>query len=483
MYSFGSCLLPCRHQHGLSHGYHLYHRYLICLIACLVCISPCCVVSAEGSHEVVTSSARWSPASVIYRRFPRSAKKPSHHRKVGKKRKEKAPAPTDSSNSGKKSPRVVFITSFRGADPTPPCGLSRESACTSLNAAAQTLQSPLFQRATNHSVVFILDALPGQSCEIHLGSCKKVVFSTDHSQVFQSVSDSGCPIAKIHFHERKGCNQKLEVRGKKSPRRKKSPRSRIVTFLMLHFINPKIRVSFTPMQETSIIMRDCIVHIGSVNITETPIAIAMHTSSSSLEITNVTLARVGETQLVPSHKNTTISLMKVDCKGYCSVKFTNSTFRGFIGTSGALRSVVKVMYVKSRPERYPDPEKFFVVDGCKVFDMDDSVRAVFSMHMPRSADVSAVITGSVFANVSAEHVVTFTGPKRKIRNSNLQTHVWISINRCVFSNIPSDVIKIASIPAVVNLQLTDNTIAMVRGHFVTLFRSDGVFVGCRLFST
>ena len=477
MYSFGSCLLPCRHQDGLSHGYHLYHRILICLIACLVCISPCCVVSAEGSHEVVTSSVRWSPASVIYRRFPRSAKTPFRHRKVGKKRKEKAPEPTDSSNSGKKSPRVVFITSFGGANPTPPCGLSRESACTSLNAAAKTLQSPLFQRATDHPVVFTLDALPGQNCEIHLGSCEKVVFSTDHSQVFRSVSDSGCPMAKIHFRVRKGCHQKLEVRGKKSPR------SRIVKFLMLHFINPKILVSFTPRQETSIIMRDCIVHISSVKITETAIAIAMHTSSSSLEITNVTLARVGKTQLVPSHKNTTISVMEVDCKGYCSVNITNSTFRGFIGSSGALRSVVKVMYVKSREESDPDSEKFFVVDRCNVFDMDDSVRAVFSMHMPTSADVSAAITGSVFANVSAGHVVTFTGPKGKIRNSNLQKQVWISINRCVFSNIPSDVIKIASIPAVVNLQLTDNTIAMVRGHFVTLIRSDGVFVGCRLFST
>ena len=436
------------------------------------------MVSAEGSHEVVTSSARWSPAFVFYKRFPRSIKKPFRHRKVGKKRKERALAPTDSSgsgSSGKNSSLVVFITSFGGANPTPPCGLSRESACTSLNAAAKTLQSLLFQQATDHPVVFTLDALPGQGCEILLGSCEKVVFSTDHSQVFQSVNDSGCPMAKIHFRARKGCHQKLEVRGKSLPR------SCTVTFLMLHFINPKILVSPSPRKKASVNMRHCIVHIGSVNTSETPIVIAVHASFSSLEITNVTLARVGRTRLVPSSGHS-ISLIEVDCDGHCSVSFTNSTFRGFTSREDALHSVVKVMYKEASG---PDSENFFVMDGCKIVDMGATVQSVFSLYMETSVHVSAVITGSVFANVSAGYVAKFTGfeAKGEIRNSNLQKHVNISINRCVFRNIPSDVIKVTSIPAAANLQLTDNTIAMVRGHFVTLYESSGVLKGCGLFST
>ena len=435
------------------------------------------MVSAEGSHEVVTSSARWSPAFVFYKRFPRSIKKPFRHRKVGKKRKERALALSDSTYSGsgdKNSTLVVFITSFRGANPRTPCGLSRKSACTSLNAAAKTLRSPRFRRAINRPVVFTLDALPGQGCEILLGSCEKVVFSTDHNQVFQSVNDSGCPMAKIHFRAREGCRQKLEVLGKRLPP------SCTVTFLMLHFINPKILVSPSPRKKASVNMRHCIVHIGSVNTTETPIVIAVHASFGSLEITNVTLVRVARTRLVPWRRNR-ISLIEVDCDGYCSVSFTNSTFRGFTSREDALHSVVKVMYKEASG---PDSENFFVMDGCKIVDMGATVQSVFSIHMPTSA-VSAVITGSVFANVSAGYVATFTGfeAKGEIRNSNLQKHVNISINRCVFRNIPSDVIKVTSIPAAVNLQLTDNTIAMVRGHFVTLYESSGVLKGCGLFST
>ena len=97
---------------------------------------------------------------------------------------------------------VIFVKSPSPTDPDndTTCGLSLETACTSLLAASESD----WYRSTNATAVVI--GLVGdrhQNCSISLGSCEPILLITDYTSLalqhlsLKSFSDLGCSVAKL----------------------------------------------------------------------------------------------------------------------------------------------------------------------------------------------------------------------------------------------------------------------------------------------